>query len=88
MKRVAADQSVIDRAFDLQAEGKTDAEIARELGVTRATPSKWRKQGRLPERVKKKDQPRQGQVRGAPAGSDRQSTPGRVAHHRGARAST
>lgn len=54
MKRVAADQSVIDRAFDLQAEGKTDAEIARELGVTRATPSNWRKQGRLPERVKKK----------------------------------
>lgn len=54
MKRVAADQSIIDQAIALQAEGKTDAEIARELGVGPATPSNWRKQGRLPEKPQRK----------------------------------
>jgi len=53
MKRVAADQSVIDRAIALQDEGKTDAEIARELDVSGSAPNNWRKQGRLPERKKK-----------------------------------
>ena len=53
MKRVAADQSVIDRAIALQDEGKTDAEIARELNVSGSAPNNWRKQGRLPERKKK-----------------------------------
>ena len=54
MKRVAADQSIIDQAIALQAQGKTDAEIARELGVGPATPSNWRKQGRLPEKPQRK----------------------------------
>ena len=54
MKRVAADQSIIDQAIALQAQGKTDAEIARELGVVPATPSNWRKQGRLPEKPQRK----------------------------------
>lgn len=53
MKRVAADQSIIDQAIALQDEGKTDAEIARELGVSGGAPNNWRKQGRLPERKKK-----------------------------------
>lgn len=54
MKRVAADQSIIDQAIALQAQGKTDAEIARELGVGPSTPSNWRKQGRLPEKPQRK----------------------------------
>jgi predicted transcriptional regulator len=54
VKRVAADQSIIDQAIALQAQGKTDAEIARELGVGPATPSNWRKQGRLPEKPQRK----------------------------------
>ena len=54
MKRVAADQSIIDQAIALQAQGKTDREIAMELGVGPATPSNWRKQGRLPEKPQRK----------------------------------
>ena len=33
MKRVAADQSVIDRAIALQDEGKTDAEIIQAIAL-------------------------------------------------------
>jgi transposase len=81
------DQARIDKATELILGGMMYKDVAAELHVSQVTISQWSKKGLIPPTpVKKKNhQPRQGQVRGAPAGSDRQPTPGRVAHHRGAR---
>lgn len=81
------DQARIDRATELILGGAMYKDVAKELGVSQVTISLWSKKGLIPptpvKKKKKNHQPRQGQVRGAPAGSDRQPTPGRVAHHRG-----
>ena len=93
------DQALIDKATELINGGAMYKNVAKELHVSAPTVTHWRMKGLIPptpfkpttkqapveNQKKKNQQPRQGQVRGAPAGSDRQPTPGRVAHHRGAR---
>ena len=93
------DQALIDRATELINGGMMYKDVAKELGVKPCTVSSWRMKGLIPptpfvptarqapvENQKKKDQqPRQDQVRRAPAQAGARAAVGRVAHHDGAR---
>lgn len=93
------DQTLIDRATELINGGAMYKDVAEELHVSQPTISVWRKKGLIPptpfkptakqapveNQKKKNQQPRQGQVRGAPAQAGARAAVGRVAYHRGTR---